>query len=317
MPEENLVPTPYDDAFRTMLNDCSPLLIPVINEVFGKHYDGTEAIVTYPDTHFLNQQDGVEDKRITDSTFSIAEDKYLFECQARPDNSLLIRIFEYGTQIALDAGEIIGNRLIVRIPNTAILYLRSYKTTPDRMVVEIQTPGGSVEYDVLTLKIKNYTVSDLFEKKLYFLIPFYIFTHEGEFKKYNEDEAKLDELKQEYVDIMQRLDDAVQRKELPLHQMKSIVEMSKLVLRNIAAKYDNVKEGVDAVMGGRVLEYESKTIYNEGIVQGRSEGILEGKLQTLASLVKDNILTVTEAAKRANMTTDAFCAKTGLKPVVN
>ena len=304
-----------------MLNDCSPLLIPVINEVFGKHYDGTEAIVTYPDTHFLNQQDGVEDKRITDSTFSIAEDKYLFECQARPDNSLLIRIFEYGTQIALDAGEIIGNRLIVRIPNTAILYLRSYKTTPDRMVVEIQTPGGSVEYDVLTLKIKNYTVSDLFEKKLYFLIPFYIFTHEGEFKKYNEDEAKLDELKQEYVDIMQRLDNAVQRKELPLHQMKSIVEMSKLVLRNIAAKYDNVKEGVDAVMGGRVLEYESKTIYNEGVAygvtQGRSEGILEGKLQTLASLVKDNILTVTEAAKRANMTTDAFCAKTGLKPVVN
>ena len=30
--------TPYDDAFRTMTNDCSDLLIPVINEIFGKNY---------------------------------------------------------------------------------------------------------------------------------------------------------------------------------------------------------------------------------------------------------------------------------------
>ena len=28
--------TPYDDAFRTMLAECSGLLIPIINEVFGK-----------------------------------------------------------------------------------------------------------------------------------------------------------------------------------------------------------------------------------------------------------------------------------------
>ncbi len=30
--------TPYDDVFRTLVNDCSPLIIPVINEVFGEHY---------------------------------------------------------------------------------------------------------------------------------------------------------------------------------------------------------------------------------------------------------------------------------------
>lgn len=32
--------TPYDDVFRTLLNDCSFLIIPVINEVFGEHYVG-------------------------------------------------------------------------------------------------------------------------------------------------------------------------------------------------------------------------------------------------------------------------------------
>ena len=30
--------TPYDDVFRTLLNDCSSLIIPVINEIFGENY---------------------------------------------------------------------------------------------------------------------------------------------------------------------------------------------------------------------------------------------------------------------------------------
>lgn len=32
--------TPYDDVFRTLLNDCSFLVLPMLNEVFGEHYKG-------------------------------------------------------------------------------------------------------------------------------------------------------------------------------------------------------------------------------------------------------------------------------------
>lgn len=32
--------TPYDDVFKTLLNDCTKLIIPVINEIFGEHYTG-------------------------------------------------------------------------------------------------------------------------------------------------------------------------------------------------------------------------------------------------------------------------------------
>ena len=35
----NVVNTPYDDVFRTMLNDCSRLIIPVINEIFDEHIE--------------------------------------------------------------------------------------------------------------------------------------------------------------------------------------------------------------------------------------------------------------------------------------
>ena len=32
--------TLYDDVFRTLLNDCTSLMIPLINEVFGEQYCG-------------------------------------------------------------------------------------------------------------------------------------------------------------------------------------------------------------------------------------------------------------------------------------
>ena len=33
--------TPYDDVFRTMINDCTRFVLPLLNEVFGEHYDGS------------------------------------------------------------------------------------------------------------------------------------------------------------------------------------------------------------------------------------------------------------------------------------
>ena len=44
----------------------------------------------------------------------------------------------------------------------------------------------------------------------------------------------------------------------------------------------------------------------EGIEKGRREGKLEGAVTTLASLVNDGILSIEDAAKRANMSVEMF-----------
>ncbi|MBQ3686754.1 MAG: hypothetical protein II932_02870 [Treponema sp.] len=49
----------YDSAFRTMVNDCSKLMLPLINEMFGEHYTGSEEIDFLPNEHFISQQDEV------------------------------------------------------------------------------------------------------------------------------------------------------------------------------------------------------------------------------------------------------------------
>ena len=275
----NIVGTPYDDAFRTMMNDCIRLLIPVLNEVFGKNYTGKEKIVLHHNEHFINQQDGKEQKRVTDSAFSIIsengeEDKYVFECQSNADDTLLIRIFEYITQVALDSGEIINHKLIVTIPNAAVLFL-SNKNTPNTMSIVINTPGGSVNFDVPIMKVNSYSLEEIFEKSLYFLLPFYIFNLEKNFPKYEKNPAELNKLKKEYTNFMERLEQAVTDGKILTHDRRTILEMSKKVLENIAVKYSNVQKEVKEVMGGKVLDYEGRNIFYEGLAQGRSEGRTE------------------------------------------
>lgn len=62
--------------------------------------------------------------------------------------------------------------------------------------------------------------------------------------------------------------------------------MSNKVLEHIAVKYDSIKEGVKAVMGGKVLEYEAKTIKREGIKESIEQG--EDKLSRLITKLMEN-----------------------------
>ena len=276
-----LVSTPYDDVFRTLLNDCSSLIIPLINEVFGERYTGKEKIVFSPNEHFMNRQDGDGEERISDTSFKIIagtrSKKYHWECQSSADSSMLVRFFEYDTQIALDEGEIKKDVLTVTLPNSAVLFLRCDDATPDRMEIEIITPGGTVGYPIPVMKSQQYSIDEIFEKGLLFLIPFYIFSHESRFKEYNGDKGKLGELQREYKDITDRIEQLLNAGVISEYTKCTIMDMANKVLVHIARKYENVREGVKQVMGGRVLDYEAKRIKNEGREEGKAEGRAEGR----------------------------------------
>ena len=260
--------TPYDDVFRTLLNDCSKLIIPVINEIFEEHYEGNETVRFYPNEHYINGQDGNEQKRITDSCFILQGQtwkKYHLECQSNSDSSMLVRIFEYDTQIALDDGMISDNVLHVEFPNSAVLFLRSDKTVPDTMKISINTPKGGISYDIPVMKTQEYSIEDIFEKNLLFLLPFYIFTHEGSFIEYDTNASRFEILRHEYLHIKGRLEELCKDRKLDEFTKCTIIDMSNKVLENIAKKYPNVRKGVKDIMGGQVLDYEAKKILHEGM----------------------------------------------------
>ncbi len=291
------IDTPYDDVFRTLLNDCRQLVIQLVNEVFGEDYTGEEDVIFSPNEHFLNQQNGEEEKRITDSSFSIIGTKvrkYLLECQTNPDSSMLVRIFEYSTQVALDEGKISGDTLEVVIPNCAILFLRSTRNTPEQMHIRFQFREEYFTYDIPVIKIQQYTLNDLLQKNLLFLLPFYIFTYDRKLKEYNSSEEKLNTLKADYQMIMNHLNDLECREQLSTYYKKTIVEMTEKVADNLAAGYANIRKKVRTVMGGKILEYEAKTILQKGIQQERQRNEIE-----LAQMVKNLMANLGWTAEQA------------------
>ena len=291
----------YDGAFRTILNDCRQMIIPVINEIFKEDYTGNEIIEFHPNEHFIEQQDAANQERITDTNFIIygkKKKKYHLECESSlPDGRMTIRLFEYDEQIALDVGEVVNETLTVTFPNTAVLYLRNYKKTPDKMRYVIKTPGGTVEYDVPIMKVQEYTLEDIFSKDLLLLIPFYIFSHEKNFKVYNSNEQRLADLKEEYQNILERLDKLEQEGIIGAFDKRTIIELSGDVIEEIAQKYENVQKGIGGMMSGALIETEARAILNKGI----DKGIDKTKKETALRMLQDGELPIDKVAKYSGL----------------
>lgn len=301
----------YDGAFRTILNDCRKLIIPVINEIFGETYTGKEEIQFFPNEHFIDQQDEADKERITDTNFMVfgkIPKKYHVECESSlPDGRITIRLFEYDAQIALDEGEVMEETLTVTFPNTAVLYLRTYQKTPDKMKYVIVTPGGTVQYDIPVMKVQKYPLDDIFEKRLLMLIPFYIFSHENGFPEYNSNEQKLEKLKAEYQVILERLDGLEQQGVIGAFDKRTIIELSGDVIKEIAQKYENVQKGVGGMMSGALIETSARRLKNE------AEN--ETKKKTALRMIKMGKLTIEEIAECSELSVAEVEQLAGLQTV--
>ena len=192
-------------------------------------------------------------------------------------------------------------------PNTAVLYLRAYKKTPDKMKYVIVTPGGTVQYDIPIMKVQKYSLDDIFEKRLLMLIPFYIFSHENSFSEYNSNEQKLEKLKAEYQVILERLDRLEQHGVIGAFDKRTIIELSGDVIKEIAQKYENVQKGVGDMMSGALIETSARKLKNE------AEN--ETKRNTALRMLKRGKMTIEEIAEDAGLSVSEVEQLAGLQTV--
>lgn len=295
--------TPYDDVHRTMLNDCPKLIIPVVNEMFHKKHSDNEEITILNNEFFINKQDGEQAERVTDTHFLIGSDRYHLECQSSTDGTIMYRIFEYDSQIAMQNSSFSKDKLVVKFPNTAVLYLRHNQNTPDFMTLEIRVPKATCSYMIPIMKVQKYSLDEIFEKRLFFLIPFHIFVYEKDFKKYDTDEQKLEELKRVYEELVEKLDVYFKAQIIDAYTKLTIIDMSKKVLEHLAKQYSRVKEGVGAVMGGKILDYPAKDALNQGRAEGdRNRLVMQVKkkleknmsLDAIAEALEEEVAVVEE-----------------------
>ena len=275
--------TPYDDSFRTLLMDCKRLIVPLVNEMFGENWQETENVELYQNEVFITT--GADEKRITDSNFTIGNSRrYHIECQSSVDGTMTVRIFEYSTQIAITTAESDVSKTVFTMPASGILYLRCNDSTPDSHEIVVNTPGGTVSYKIPIVKIKDYSLDDMLSKKLFFLIPFYFFNYSLE--KMEKDHALIEDMKNTYLKLWDQLESLVQQGKISEFEKSAIKAMCDKVAQSLTNKYDNVKEGVDSVMGGEILDYEAKRIRNES----RNESNIEAVYNMLVANVDESVV---------------------------
>ena len=291
--EESFMAHEYDNAFRTMENDCPKLLIPLVNEVFKTNYSLESPIELYPNEQMITSPEDEQMIRITDSNFAIIgsnQDRYHIECESNPrNNELQVRIFQYDMQVALYGHTFIGDTMHVRFPRTAVIYLRHSTKTPGTLKICIHDESKEMYREIPVIKVQKYSLEEIFEKNLLIFLPFHIFVHEKKLSLYNRDEDKLRELIHEYEYIVGKLSDLNQVGEITSLEKYCIITSMRSVLGLIAKKHQTVVKEAEKVMGGEILEYEAKTIYRNGFKNGEHKGEPKGKLENAIQVYKNCI----------------------------
>lgn len=162
---------PFDRTFRTMAEKMPELLIPLINEVFGTDYPLDEEVVQLRNEH---QKD--KDSITTDSFIRIRNTMYHIECQSVNDNTMAIRMFEYDAMIAIE-NAVAKEKGIFKIfmPKSCVLYVRANETTPKNHQVVVVFPDGNEHtYQIPCIRCDEYSIEEIFTKKLLFFLPYYM-----------------------------------------------------------------------------------------------------------------------------------------------
>ena len=202
--------------------------------------------------------------RLTESGIS---KNYHFEVQTKTDKSFAIRIAEYAAGAAQESVVLTETGARIVIPYSAVIFLRATTEVPDKLRMEIEYPGGTASYDAPVMKIKNYSVKDLIDKRLLLLLPFYGFNFD---KQFAEMETKgIDQLRAALEELNSSLSDLVGSGVINEAQKGHLLDWTKRVFDKLIVKYKNVKKGVDELMGGYIINTRTDAILDEGRSEGR------------------------------------------------
>ncbi len=265
----------FDDIFRTLCEKNPHLLIPLINEAFRKNYPITEKIELLSGEHHILSEHGKSlAERITDSAIRIGNKIYHLECQSSPDGTMALRMVEYDFHIALENVEKTSQGYRIRFPESAVLYLRHGKTTPDEIQMEVVFPdNATVTYRVPIIKVQQYTEDDIIGKQLYFLIPYAIMKYEHAGKEV------LSKISAEYEAFYRGMLDARDEGLLNEYDMSNIIDFTNRLASYLFEENQEMKREVNAVMGGEVLETYADRMIAKGRLEGEIEGERKGRLE--------------------------------------
>ena len=304
----------YDSVFWTEANLLTQYLPMLVNEAFGEHFTQNAKVTLLPGKETVENKRGSISRREADSFFVLSETldeyvekKYHFECEVRGKRTIAIRIAEYAAGYAFENVIPFENGALIEIPNSAVIFLRSDSADIKQLRIKIRYPAGEVGYDVPVLRIKDYSLKELFEKRLLLLVPFYAFIYsDNEYAIMDQNDGDASRIEEMLNEINQNLEQMVTAGELENWQKENIIRYTGMVLEKLVINYEQVGKEVKKIMGGYIIKTDIDIAREEGITKGIEKGIEKGKITEFISIRKEDgysdVSIIDNLVKRFSMT---------------
>ena len=271
--------TIFDDVLRTIQERLPRLLIPLVNEVFQTSFTEDTIVTRLPEEY-----QKVISKVVADSCSKVGDSVYHFECQSKKDGSMILRMVEYDFMIALSEMRQNKKEKYLQFPRSCIIYLRSNSNTLKEERLKIRLADGQiVTYKVPVLRLKDYSVEEIFEKNLLILLPYYIINYEKELSKIAKDAQRTQQLIEEYKSIVIRLEKIAKNDDIGF--FRDLAGMMRRIVEYLLRKEPDLKERVSEAMGGKVLRLPSDEL-REAKEAGIAEGLTEAKMSIVENMLK-------------------------------
>ena len=160
----------YDKVFKKILTLSSTAVINLINGLFETDYS-TDSVITYNWTEFEKED---LQKILADTILTInGRYSYHMEAQMEDDETIILRVFDYGYSHALRNAVELEGKYRMRFPEPKIIYLYASKNIPNEYELELDFGRqGTFPYKVTVCKFQEITTEELNERKMVILIPF-------------------------------------------------------------------------------------------------------------------------------------------------
>lgn len=244
----------FDKIFKKVLTLSSKAVINFINGLFETSY-ATDAKVTYNWTEF--HDDSL--KRILADTIVTIDGchSYHIEAQRYQDETIVFRVFEYGYRHAERYKEIAKDKCFLRFPEPKVIYLYAEGNIPDTYTLTLDFgTQGTFDYEVSAVQLKDISVSELNQRKMIILIPFYLLSL-YKIMKEERSEENLEQLKKLiFNDILGSIEMNYEYGNITIDDASRLRSLTKELYYYLYAHYEEMEDLNDMTDESLILEYD-------------------------------------------------------------
>jgi hypothetical protein len=177
----------FDKTFKHIFgNASSSAIVGFINGSFGAHHPPGSAVAFQPTESIVKTADGKMQRQTSDMILTVDGKPYVIEVQTGDDETIALRVFEYGLSYAIKGRTINDNGELIEVtlPRGMVIYWEGSGRTPDKATFRIKTPEGkTLDYEITVLKVLDHALAELDRRNLSLISPFYLLKVRREVKK--------------------------------------------------------------------------------------------------------------------------------------